>query len=337
MAENSTDQKETKSRKKVTAFDSILQALSDAEVIARKLSEARKLSGGTQSASEAAGGSAGVRDIHFVHSFTTYQLLARRTQRDLLLVEALVSTPTTKDKQSSDPGAKAASTGPDPRINPAVVKIYDSILQSLNQMKALTVVDESADVAAATEARISYIRGARCLFMARTYASLKRYAEAVSLTQTGLLRIREARYQLSLLSSSAQTPETQYFPMPESEIATLETTVSQEETAIKREWFAYNGGSASSSAEISLTFKKPLFYDIAFNEVEDPLEKIQKRAGREVTASKKVLATSSVAVAAQQAITKAKIDEDPVAPEPAPEPAKSGVLGGLLGGWWGRR
>lgn len=173
--------------------------------------------------------------------------------------------------------------------------------------------------------------------MARTYASLKRYAEAVSLTQTGLLRIREVRYQLSLLSSSAQTPETQYFTMLEDEIVKLEKTISEEDTTVKREWFAYNGGSASSSAEVALTFKKPLFYDIAFNELEDPLEKIQKRAGRAVTATKKVAVVSSVSVAADQTATKAKIDEEPVAPELAPEPAKPGVLGGLLGGWWGRR
>lgn len=173
--------------------------------------------------------------------------------------------------------------------------------------------------------------------MARTYASIKRYAEAVSLTQTGLLRIREARYQLSLLSSSDSTPETQYFPLPEDVISTLETTVTQDETAAKREWFAYNGGSSSSSPDSALAFKKPLFYDIAFNELEDPLEKIQRRAGRAVTASKKVQATSNVSAAAQQQGAKAKIDDEPAALEPAPEPAKASVLGGLLGGWWGRR
>jgi signal recognition particle subunit SRP68 len=173
--------------------------------------------------------------------------------------------------------------------------------------------------------------------MARTYASIKRYAEAVSLTQTGLLRIREARYQLSLLSSLESTPETRYFPLPEDVISTLEATITRDETATKREWFTYNGGSSSSSTDSALAFKKPLFYDIAFNELEDPLEKIQKRAGRAVTAGKKVQAMSTVSAAAQQQATKAKIDEEPVAPEPAPEPAKASVLGGLLGGWWGRR
>jgi signal recognition particle subunit SRP68 len=161
LAAGSTDRpaQDTKSRKKVTAFDSVLQALSDAENIARKLSEARKLAGGSLGTSDAtSGGGGGTRDIHFVHSFTTYQLLSTRTRRDLLLVDALVSNPAAKESAQA---SKNSSAGGDPRVNPAVVKIYDSILQTMNQMKALTVADESPDVAAATEARIAYIRGAR--------------------------------------------------------------------------------------------------------------------------------------------------------------------------------
>jgi len=158
--DRSAHQKDSKSRKRVAAFDSVLQALSDAENIARKLSEARKLSGGGLNVSEATGsGGAGTRDIHFVHSFTTYQLLARRTQRDLLLVDALVPDPATG--ASDGQAGKNTTGGSDPRVNPAVVKIYDSILQSMNQMKSLTVVDESPDVATATEARIAYVRAAR--------------------------------------------------------------------------------------------------------------------------------------------------------------------------------
>lgn len=185
-ASNTDQQKESKSRKKVTAFDSVLQALSDAENIARKLSEARKLSGGAAGASDAASGGAGARDIHFVHSFTTYQLLARRTQRDLLLVDALVSNPTAKGDSS---GSKTASTVEDPRVNPAVVKIYDSILQSLNQMKALTVVDESPDIAAATEARTAYIRGARLVIYLSAISPSNKYWTDVS---TWLVRTRHS-------------------------------------------------------------------------------------------------------------------------------------------------
>jgi signal recognition particle subunit SRP68 len=334
---------QTKSRKNVNAFDGILQALSDAEDIARKLSEARRLSGGTDSAT-ANTGTGTTRDIHFVHSYTTYQLLARRTQRDLLLVNALAS-------DSSKHKSSGATVTEDPRVNPAIVKIYDTVLQSLNRMRTLTIVDESPDVATATEARIAYIKAARsvisfvfasqmlildrfgrCLFMARAYAHLKRYAEAVSLTQTGQVRIREARYQTSLLSSPAPTPETQYFPVSENLIISLEGLIEQEETKRKVEWFSYNGGSVKGETDTSV--KKPLFYDIAYNELEDPLEKVQRRAGRKVETKKPT--PSAVSAVAQQQATKAKVDETPEA-EPEAEQARAGVLSGLLGGWWGRR
>lgn len=166
--------------------------------------------------------------------------------------------------------------------------------------------------------------------MARTYSHLRRYAEAVSLTQTGQVRIREARYQLSLLSSPITTPETKYFPLEESRILTLETTVQNDETKMKVDWFAYNGGSAKQDADASV--KKPLFYDIAYNWLEDPLERVQKRAGRKVESTRPVPS----AAPSQQQAAKAKVDETPE-PEPASEAARPSVLGGLLGGWWGRR
>lgn len=169
--------------------------------------------------------------------------------------------------------------------------------------------------------------------MARAYSHLKRYAEAVSLTQTGQVRVREARYQISLLSSPAPTPETQYLPLSENLILSLEGLIEQEEKKRKVEWFAFNGGSVKGDTDS--TAKKPLFYDIAYNELEDPLEKIQRRGGRKVESKKPVASTVSAAV--QQQATKAKVDETPAAAEAEPEPARTGVLGGLLGGWWGRR
>jgi signal recognition particle subunit SRP68 len=89
-------------------------------------------------------------------SYVTYQLLARRTQRDLLLVETLLASPTpAHGKQGESP------TTVDHRVAPAVVKLLDTILQSLNQMRSLSVVDESADLTMAIEARLSFSKARR--------------------------------------------------------------------------------------------------------------------------------------------------------------------------------
>ena len=142
-----TPQRAGKSRSKIASFDGVLQALSDAEEVARKLSEAQKITGGASTAAT------GTRDIHFVHSYITYQLLSRRTERDSLLIDALI--------HGQDQTTKTADSPSDPRIFPAVVKILDTVLQSLTQMRGLTIVDESPDVTSATEARIAFTKSQR--------------------------------------------------------------------------------------------------------------------------------------------------------------------------------
>jgi signal recognition particle subunit SRP68 len=100
------------------------------------------------SGSSSAPSAAGVRDIHFIHAFIVYQLLSRRTERDLLLLTALIP-------RSTKSGAKEQV---DSRLYPAVVKLLETLLQNLTQMRSLSIVDESPDLASAVEARISFTK-----------------------------------------------------------------------------------------------------------------------------------------------------------------------------------
>lgn len=52
----------------------------------------------------------------------------------------------------------------DARLFPAVVKLLDTILQSLTQMRALSIVDDSPDLASAVEARTAFTKGKRWVF-----------------------------------------------------------------------------------------------------------------------------------------------------------------------------
>lgn len=89
-------------------------------------------------------------------SYVTYQLLARRTQRDLLLVDTLLATPAPAHGKQGE-----SANAIDQRVAPAVVKLFDTILQSLNQMRSLSIVDESADLTTAIEARLSFTKARR--------------------------------------------------------------------------------------------------------------------------------------------------------------------------------
>ncbi|KAJ6569541.1 hypothetical protein B0H19DRAFT_1066254 [Mycena capillaripes] len=316
---SSDSKKAGTSKKAVAAYDAILSALSDAEDVARKLVETQQLSGSSSTATPG-----GTRDIHFVHAYIVYQLLSRRIQRDLLLVSALLSS-------ESGPQARAQKANPeqiDSRLFPAVVKLLDTVLQSLNQMRALSVVDDSPDLASAVEARLSFTKGRRCLFLARSYGPVKKYAEALTLIQHASIHVRETQSTLSLSDAdpiSAATPS--YYPLSSESVSELEGALSSEGSQFKRDWFAYNGGSVDSTAKLD---KKPLFFDIAVNYVALDMAALRARAGLQPV--------EDSPAAAQPAVEKRQAaKEDAVeTPEPkAPGPARGG-LGSLLGGWWGR-
>lgn len=94
-----------------------------------------------------------------------YQLLSNRIQRDLLLVDALQqSSKSPKSRDASETSKKPAPTVADVldvRVYPALIKLLNSVLQSLEQMRTLSVVDESPDLASSIEARISYTKARR--------------------------------------------------------------------------------------------------------------------------------------------------------------------------------
>ena len=112
------------------------------------------------SGASAGSSSAGTRDIHFVHAYIVYQLLSRRIQRDLLLVSVLLSSQRT---QATRLGTipKLQTEPVDGRLYPAVVKLLDTVLQSLTQMRTLSIVDESPDLASAVEGRVSFTKARR--------------------------------------------------------------------------------------------------------------------------------------------------------------------------------
>lgn len=88
-----------------------------------------------------------------------YQLLLRRIERDRTLIAALVASG--EQQRQADGKTAGPSQQTDARINPAVVKLLDTTLQSLTQMRTLSIVEESHDLASAVDARLAYVNGHR--------------------------------------------------------------------------------------------------------------------------------------------------------------------------------
>jgi signal recognition particle subunit SRP68 len=169
----------------------------------------------------------------------------------------------------------------------------------------------------------------RCLYLARCYPPVKRYAEALTLVQHANIHLRETRTVLSTSDSDPITSRTpSYYPLTNTDFDGLEGDLSADGLLFKRDWFAYNGGSVDADYK---SHKKPLFFDIALNYVQLDMDRLQERAG------KKPVVKSTDAKAEPKQIARAKVEEEarPLTPEPQATP--SGGLSSLLGGWWGRK
>jgi signal recognition particle subunit SRP68 len=171
----------------------------------------------------------------------------------------------------------------------------------------------------------------RCLYLGRCYAPAKRYAEALTLIQHANLHIRETTSTQSMSNSDPiSTTEPSYFPLSAPDIKSLESNLLTDSLQFKRDWFAYNGGSADADGK---TYKKPLFFNIALNYVELDMDRLLVRAGKEPAPA--AAPVRSEPVADKKSVARTKVEEvRPPTPEP-PAPTRGG-LSSLLGGWWGK-
>lgn len=269
-----------------------------------------------------------------MHAYIVYQLLCRRIQRDLLLMSTLLASSGVDRSNENIYKRSNEKAKPefDRRLFPAVIKLLDTVIQSLAQMRTLSIVDDNPELASAVDARLSFTRGRRCSYLAWCYSNVKNYVEALALLQHAALHVRESISSLSLSDSDPiNEGEPSFFPLSGDDVKETEASITQDNFQYKRDWFAYNGGSANTDA---LSHKKPLFFNIALNYIDLDMERLRDRAGKERTIT--TLATSSTKEQSEKKVsTKAKV-EDP-SPEETPAPTSQPTRGGLsnlLGGWW---
>lgn len=340
--------KESRTRKGVASYDAILLSLSDAENVAQKLKSAQKPAGPGSSITQGFRLQGSNQMLHFVHAYIVYQLLARRIERDLLLISAILA-----NQPGSRPGMVRSSKLPPPkalkpeqvdgRLYPAIVRVLDTVLQSLNQMRALSIVDDNPNLAAAVEARASFTRARRCLNLARCYTPVKKYVEALTLIQHAHIHVRET---ISTLSLATRDPVSEtnpcFFPLNNTDMKELEAGLAADGLQFKRDWFVHNGGTIDEDG--AKAYKKPTFFNIALNYVELDMDSLLERAGKKQGQLTPKPATAPVAHIApvqqppveKKAPLKAKVEEiRPSTPEL--QAASRSGLSSLLGGWWGRK
>ena len=184
--------------------------------------------------------------------------------------------------------------------------------------------------------------------MARTYGGLQKFAESLALSSKAHLYLREAQ---SIFASSSPISE-DFYPVTLDDVAAVEHELNTDDLRTKMEWYTFNGGQISAAGPDGTTkpFKKPLFFDVAFNYVELPMDNLIARS----TAGVKTPTPAPPAIqptVVKSTPTPAEPSSDPrkerekrsTKVEEAPPPEVKIVqtsslgLGGILGGWWGRK
>ncbi|KAJ9124004.1 hypothetical protein QFC22_000796 [Naganishia vaughanmartiniae] len=354
-------------------WDNVLATLGDAEAVARRQivdDNDSSLAGGSVLKSSSP---------TFIHQYILFLLLTYRIRRDLLFIDSM-ETPTNKSilkaisvqsikrkTQTSKPMTSAASRKKsaskhyakrdisDSRSKreealkslQAVTKLYDSIVQSVEQIGGLTIVEERENVWRGVNGFEAYVKAIKLAQMHAILIPAPSYPSAIQLTNQAGIYLVQSRSSLYPAGTDAdEDPILEAIrPVQASDLDFMQTAQSDLENAGKRAWFGQ-------------VVTKPLFYDTAFNYVDFPVEALERVGGRNVEQDTRAAAAPSVVqqvaqpiAAAAQVVTETlglpaiksaresrqreatpgPADEEEPAEEKA-QPKSAGWFGGLWGG-----
>ncbi|KAJ9126524.1 hypothetical protein QFC24_001551 [Naganishia onofrii] len=362
-------------------WDNLLATLGDAEAVARRQivdDNDSSLAGGSILKSSSP---------IYIHQYILFLLLTYRIRRDLLFIDSM-ETPTNKSvlkaisvqsikrktqaaKSTTSVASKKKPTSKhyakrdisDSRSKreealkalQAVTKLYDSIVQSVEQIGGLTIVEERENVWRGVNGFEAYVKAIKCVRLAQMHAILipaPSYPSAIQLTNQAGIYLVQSR--TSLYPGGTDVEEDPVLeairPVQASDLDSVQTAQSDLENAAKRAWFGQ-------------VVTKPLFYDTAFNYVDFPVEALERIGGRNVQQDTGTEAAPSIVqqvaqpiAAAAQAVTETLGSpasslsamksaresrqreatpgpaEEEEATEEKPQPKSAGWFGGLWGG-----
>ncbi|GFZ44667.1 hypothetical protein JCM24511_02391 [Saitozyma sp. JCM 24511] len=324
--------------KGMRGWDRVLGVLGEAEAVARRLLEDHQAS----SSSTSLRSNATSQSLSVAHQYILHLLLSHRIRRDLLLVDTLSTSSIALPADVSQfkiPGGKVRVEEAVKSLA-AIIKLYDTVLQSIGQVRSLAIVEEKDGVRVGVEGLEAYFHATRLFHLARLHCihPAPSYASAVQLLSRASNLLRQARTQLETPDVPIEETITS---IPSSSLDDLESRISTLDHTAKRSLFGER-------------VTKPVFFDTAFNYIDLPMDDLLVRAGKAEAAP---VTTAKAAVDA--AVNLAGKTVEKVAKEgpkgaaeavqrsarttrestPAVEENEEGGKGqkGWLGGWFGRK
>ncbi|GFN87230.1 signal recognition particle subunit srp68-like [Plakobranchus ocellatus] len=135
-----------------------------------------------------------ISNQHYLHSYLMYIRLNTTVERNLLMVEALK-----QNLPENNPEEGKKITKPQD-----LVRLYDIIIQNLSEIPNLHGVQDSPALEAEVEASVLGYKAFRSFYIARSYASAKKWKETLALYQRALDNCKKA---VAGWKQQAQTPK----------------------------------------------------------------------------------------------------------------------------------
>ncbi|GAA5897687.1 uncharacterized protein JCM6883_006784 [Sporobolomyces salmoneus] len=314
--------KEVLGARRMGTYDKALLVLAEAEQVASQLVDDNKIA---LSKGQSARFEASSRPLLLFHSYIQYNLLSVRTKRDLLVISsairklsareskvletesAYVARTETRNPQVAKDKIKRLRT----KAYPGIVKVYDTVLLSLETMQEMEIVAQDDELATKVEARIEFVRAQRAIYVSRAYALASQFPSALSLNSRAKLYSRQSRTTaLSLSPDLDFSPSHEHedeeeehdfiydlLPLDQASYDEIDRKLERDYEQFGKDWFEATGGKVESGGDevdelpvedLSLSenkgkekaTKQPAFYDVAYNYVVAfDMDAIAKKAG----------------------------------------------------------
>jgi signal recognition particle subunit SRP68 len=259
--------------------------------------------------------------------------LSNRVKRDLLLVGSS-SNAIAASSAIPPPGGKSKLEQAIKDLT-VIIKLYDTVLQSLGQMRGLALVEEKEEVKRGVEGLEAYFRASRCYNLARlhTIHPTPSFASAIQLLSRSSDLAREASETLS--AGDIELKEQVIVITDDKNIAPLRKRIEALESAAKRALFAER-------------IDKPLFFDTAFNYIDLPMDELHRLGGKASTSTAEepsaipapVKSVVEAAGRAVETVKAAAVDNGVRSRNREATPSvetESEKPKGWLGGWFGKK
>ncbi|XP_064623937.1 signal recognition particle subunit SRP68-like [Lineus longissimus] len=147
-----------------------------------------------------------ISKVQLLHTYVTYLRQTKTIDRNLLMVESL------KVQLGKVQEGKKMVKPQD------IARLYDIIIQNLADIPNLVGLEDDVTILAETETQMECYKAFRCFYIAQTYASAKKWAEALALYEQVLIYAKGAVAGYKKITGN-------HFRNPKSEIESLQTLI----------------------------------------------------------------------------------------------------------------